>query len=84
MNNMPTRFLKINSQNMRIYYKNHKGGIQLSEKVEKKFTVKAFQWVMEKHKDQDYPTRKLVEVGKDLSWQNAKKMQKENVGSWIV
>lgn len=56
----------------------------MQNKVEKKFAVKAFQWVMEKHKDQDYPTRKLVEVGKDLSWQDAKKMQKENIGSWIV
>lgn len=50
----------------------------------KRFTVKAVQWVMEKFKNQDTPTRKIVELGKDLTWQEAKKMMKANKNSWIV
>jgi hypothetical protein len=49
-----------------------------------RFTVKAAQWVMEKFKDQDTPTRKIIELGKDLTWQEAKKMVKINKNSWIV
>lgn len=50
----------------------------------KRFTVKAVQWVMEKFKDQDTPTRKVIDLGKDLTWVEAKKMCKENKNSWIV
>ena len=50
----------------------------------KRFTVKAVQWAMEKFKNQDTPTRKIINLGKDLTWQQAKKMSKENKGSWIV
>jgi hypothetical protein len=50
----------------------------------KRFTVKAVQWVMEKFKDQDTPTRKVIDLGKNLTWQEAKKMKKENKDSWIV
>ena len=50
----------------------------------KRFTVKVAQWVMEKFKDQDTPTRKVIDLGTDLTWQNAKKMAKENKGSWII
>jgi hypothetical protein len=50
----------------------------------KRFTVKAVQWVMEKFKDQDTPTRKIIDLGKDLTWQEAKKMCKENKNSWII
>jgi hypothetical protein len=50
----------------------------------KRFTVKGEQWVMEKFQNQDTPTRKIIDLGKDLTWQAAKKMSKENKGSWIV
>jgi hypothetical protein len=50
----------------------------------KRFTVKAVQWVMEKFENQDTPTRKIIDLGKDLTWQEAKKMTKENKNSWIV
>jgi hypothetical protein len=39
---------------------------------------------MEKYKNQDYPTRKLVNIKENLSWEDAKKLQKENKDSWIV
>ena len=50
----------------------------------KRFTVKAVQWVMEKFQNQDTPTRKIIDLGKDLTWQEAKKMKKENKNSWII
>jgi hypothetical protein len=50
----------------------------------KRFTVKAVQWVMEKFQNQDTPTRKIIDLGKGLTWQEAKKMKKENKNSWII
>lgn len=50
----------------------------------KRFTVKSNQWVMEKFQNQDTPTRKIIDLGKDLTWQEAKKMKKENKNSWII
>ena len=49
-----------------------------------RFTVKSVQWVMEKFQNQDTPTRKVIDLGKDLTWQAAKKLSKENKGSWVV
>ena len=50
----------------------------------KRFTVKAAQWVMEKFQNQDTPTRKIIDLGKGLTWLEAKKMKKENKNSWII
>jgi hypothetical protein len=48
----------------------------------KKFSVKSFIW--EEDKESKIPTRKVIELGKDLEWKDAKKLCRENKGSWIV
>jgi len=58
--------------------------LEKKEESKNRFTVKLVQWTMEKFDNQDTPTRKIVELGKDLTWQKAKKMTSENKGSWII
>ena len=50
----------------------------------KRFTVKGVQWIMEKFQNQDTPTRKVIDLGKDLTLREAKKTKNENKGSWVV
>lgn len=51
---------------------------------EKTFTVKSFQWEMKEYRGQDLPTRKLINIKENMNWEEAKKLRKENLGSWIV
>lgn len=53
------------------------------EKVkEKKWAVKGFQYVIRKE-DQNIATREVAVLGKDLSWDKAKELRKQNKYSWI-
>lgn len=49
---------------------------------EKKFSVKTFQYMVRKE-DQNIATREIAILGKDLSWDKAKELRKQNKYSWI-
>ena len=55
----------------------------VTKTTEKKFAVKGFQYTM-RQDNQNVATREMIELGKDLLWKDAKKMQRENKNSWIV
>jgi hypothetical protein len=50
----------------------------------KKFSVKSFIWVKGEGKFAEMAVRQVIELGKDLTWADAKKLRKENKNSWIV
>ena len=50
---------------------------------EHKFAVKGFQYTM-RQDNQNVATRELIELGKNLSWAEAKDMRKNNKNSWII
>ena len=57
----------------------YKGGF-----VDKKFAVKSFAFYTGVGKEQGLVIRKVIEVGKDLKWEDAKKLRKETKDSWIT
>jgi hypothetical protein len=50
--------------------------------MQKSFSVKSFTW--EDSPDKIVKIRKVVELGKGLTWQAAKELRKEHKGAWIV
>jgi len=50
----------------------------------KKFSVKTFMLEEGKDEHKGKAIRVVVDLGKDLEWEKAKKLCKENKGSWIV
>jgi hypothetical protein len=49
-----------------------------------KFAVKTFMFVTGTGAELGMAVRKVIELGKNLKWEDAKKMRKENKGSWTV
>ena len=54
------------------------------ERVDKKFAVKSFAFYTGVGKEQGLVIRKVIEVGKDLKWEDAKKLRRETKDSWIT
>ena len=52
--------------------------------MDKKFAVKSFAFYTGVGKEQGLVIRKVIEVGKDLKWEDAKKLRKETKDSWIT
>jgi len=52
--------------------------------VDKKYAVKSFAFYLGVGKEQGLVIRKVIEIGKDLKWEDAKKLRRETKDSWIT